>query len=48
MRKFLVSLALLSLVCTCSGCATTIGNIGLGLGLGVAGTIGGIYCALAC
>ncbi|WP_321798282.1 hypothetical protein [Caballeronia sp. J97] len=48
MRKLTVSIVALLLVCSFSGCATTVGNIALGFGLGAAGTISGLYCALAC
>ncbi|MBB3259469.1 hypothetical protein F4827_004344 [Paraburkholderia bannensis] len=30
------------------GCASTLGNIALGAGLGVTVTVSAIYCALAC
>lgn len=48
MRKFIVSIVAFLLVCMLGGCATTIGNIGLGMGLGAAATLGGLYCALGC
>ena len=41
-------LAATGLLAMLGGCATTVGNIALGMGLGAAGTLGGIYCALAC
>ncbi|MCG7403359.1 MULTISPECIES: hypothetical protein [Caballeronia] len=48
MRKLITSLIALLLAFMLGGCATTVGNIALGMGLGAAGTLGGIYCALAC
>lgn len=30
------------------GCASTLGNIALGAGLGITATVSTIYCALAC
>ncbi|CAG9220947.1 conserved exported hypothetical protein [Paraburkholderia tropica] len=51
MSAFRRTLALLTMcvaLAGLNGCATAIGNIGLGVGLGVAGTVSAIYCALAC
>ncbi|WP_175425525.1 hypothetical protein [Trinickia violacea] len=48
LRRKVTLLAALALLFNLNGCSSTLGNIGLGFGLGVAGTVGGLYCALVC
>lgn len=40
----------ITLVCVCSlqGCASSLETLGLGVGLGVAGAVGMITCAITC
>ncbi|CAM2153014.1 MULTISPECIES: hypothetical protein [Paraburkholderia] len=47
-RRTLAVLSLCAALAGLNGCATTIGNIGLGAGLGVAATVSALYCVLAC
>ncbi|WP_321840040.1 hypothetical protein [Paraburkholderia bannensis] len=46
-RTTIAACALASMILL-QGCATTLGNIALGAGVGVTATVSAIYCALAC
>ncbi|WP_169708723.1 hypothetical protein [Trinickia terrae] len=48
LRRKVALLVTLALLFNLNGCSSTLGNIGLGFGLGVAGTVSGLYCALVC
>ncbi|MBN3857062.1 MULTISPECIES: hypothetical protein [unclassified Paraburkholderia] len=43
-----MTVAALACVVFIQGCASTIGTIALGAGLGATATVAGIYCAVAC
>jgi hypothetical protein len=46
-RHFLLTITLGS-VCCLQGCATSIETLGLGVGIGIASTIGMATCAITC
>jgi hypothetical protein len=46
-RHLLLAVTLVG-VCSLQGCATSLETLGLGIGMGVAGTIGLVTCAISC
>lgn len=46
-RHFLLAITLVG-VCSLQGCATSLETLGLGFGMGVAGAVGLVTCAISC